>query len=186
MSIGSVLFGNKPKFQQFSQYGPGVQQALDQNIMNGLQGMSQGQFDFAPIEKQARTAFSTQTIPSLAQRFTNMGEGAQSTGMFKNALGRAGADLETNLAALKSNYNLQQQGLLQQLLGLGRMENMHTPGDQGLMGELGGPLLKMGLRAGNMAGMSHGLYGRGMMEGMQGLGGSGFDLSKLASLAMFL
>lgn len=186
MSLSSFLFGRKPQFKQFSQYGPGVQSALDQNILSGLQGMGAGKFDFAPIEAQARKNFSTQTIPSLAQRFTSMGEGAQSTGMFQNALGRAGADLENSLAALQSDYNLQQQGLLQQLLGQGRMENMYTPRTHGLLGEVAGPLTKMGLRMGNTAAMSHGLYGRGMMEGVQGLNGNGFDLSKLASLMMFL
>lgn len=79
---------------------------------------------FDPIEQRARQQFQEQTIPSIAQRFTNMGQGAQSTGAFRNALGRAGSDLESQLAALRSQYGLQvasqqnkEQALRQNLLG---------------------------------------------------------------------
>jgi len=186
MSLGSFLFGKRGRNEQFSKYAPGVQNLINQNLTQGLQGMQGGGFDFAPIEQKARTNFSTQTIPSLAERFTAMGGGANSSSAFGGAMGQAGAGLEESLAGMKQNYNLQQQQLLQQLLGLGQMENMYRPETGGLMGSLAGPLSKMGLKMGNSAAMSHGLYGRGMMEGMQGLGGEGFDLSKLASLAMFL
>lgn len=64
---------------------------------------------FEPIEKLARQNFQQQTIPSLAERFAGLG-GLQSTA-FKGELGRAGSNLENQLAALRSQYGLQQGDL---------------------------------------------------------------------------
>jgi len=78
-------------------------------------------FNFAPIEAQARNQFQTQTIPSLAERFTAMGgEGGQRSSAFQAALGNAGSQLEQGLAALKAQYALPQAQLAQnqQQLGL--------------------------------------------------------------------
>lgn len=110
------------------------------NVMSQLLGMAQGQlrqqggptgggpggpnnwqqyFDFAPIEQQARTQFNTQTVPSLAERFTSMGgEGGQRSSAFQGALGRAGAGLEEGLAALKAQYALPQAQLAQNQQGM--------------------------------------------------------------------
>ncbi len=66
------------------------------------------QFDFAPIEAEARRGFEQQTIPGLAERFA--GQGALKSSAFTGELGRAGSDLEKALAALKSKYNLQREG----------------------------------------------------------------------------
>lgn len=94
-----------------------------QNLLSQILGQSSGAlqnlqkpFDFSPIENQARTGFQQQTIPSIAERFTSMGGGALSSPAFASQLGQAGAGLETNLAGLKSQIGLQQQGQQQNML----------------------------------------------------------------------
>ena len=75
--------------------------------------------DFSPIEEQARTEFSTQTIPALAERFTSMGGGGQRSTGFQSALGRAGSTLEGELAAQRANFSQNLAQLQnQRLLGL--------------------------------------------------------------------
>lgn len=143
---GSFLTGTPGRAQQFPKYTPNQQTALDQILQMGLSGLqqTQGGFDFAPIERQARNQFQTQTIPSIAERFTAMG-GGQRSGAFPAALGRAGAGLEQSLAALKSQHGIQQQGLLQNLLGLGltpQFESAYTPSQPGFLGAAGEPLLQ--------------------------------------------
>lgn len=65
---------------------------------------------FEPIENRARDKFHSETIPSLAERFTAMGSGPRSSN-FAGTLGQAGADFEGQLAALRSQYGQQQQAL---------------------------------------------------------------------------
>lgn len=101
-----------------------------QVLMQALQGLGQNKADFAPIAQQARTQFAQSTIPGIAERFSGMG--AQGSSAFGQQLGQAGAGLEQGLAGMESQHNLQQQGLLQSLLGLGLGgENIHQPAEQG-------------------------------------------------------
>ncbi len=115
------------------------------NAANQLLPQVQQGFNFAPIAQQARTQFNTQTIPSLAERFTAMGN--QGSSDFRAALGSAGAGLEEGLAGLQSQYDFanqgQQQQLLLSLLGLGlqpQFENIFMPGQQGFLQNLGASL----------------------------------------------
>jgi hypothetical protein len=109
---------------QISNFNPG-QQGAQNNILGQIPGLlaksSQG-VDFNPIEERARSQFNTQTVPGLAERFTSLG-GGQRSSAFQNAIGSSSADLESGLAALRSQFGLQQQGqqnsLLSSLLGFG-------------------------------------------------------------------
>lgn len=103
---------------QISNFNPG-QQGVQNNILGQIPGLlgraSQG-VDFNPIEDRARSQFNTQTVPGLAERFTSLG-GGQRSSAFQNAIGSAGVDLESGLAALRSQFGLQQQGQQNKLLG---------------------------------------------------------------------
>lgn len=57
----------------------------------------------APFKRQ----FEEQTIPALAERFSGLGAGAQSSSAFQQALGQAGAGLSENLAQLRSALQMQ-------------------------------------------------------------------------------
>lgn len=152
-----------------------------------LQQLSQQQmqrqqtpFDFAPIAQQARSQFQQQTIPSIAERFTSMGgygTGALSSPAFASQLGAAGAGLEQGLAALQSQYGLQQQelgqgqqrldqNLLQMLLGLSQEPQFglyRQPQQPSMFSSLGN-IVKFGtslLPGGNILSGLGSLFGRG-------------------------
>ena len=146
---GSFFGGTPAQTQQFQKYGPQQSQGIDQLFQMGLAGLQNLKpFDFAPIEEQAKHNFNTQTAPSIAERFTAMGSGPRSSN-YAPAFAAAGANLQRDLAAMKAQYGLQQQGqqqgFLQNLLGLGltpQFENAYIPRQQGFAESAGGPLLQ--------------------------------------------
>ena len=137
MSFLSNLFGGTSgRTMQTERFEPGQAAAIDQILQMALSGLKDPTKGFEPIAQQARSQFEQQTIPSLAERFTSMGQGAQRSSGFQSALGRAGAGLEESLAAMKSKYGLQQQGLMQSLAGLGltpKFESSYIPRQPGLL-----------------------------------------------------
>jgi hypothetical protein len=106
LASGGGFMGKKARNEPLSLYDP--QQQASSDFLN-KQGMQNA--NFAGIENLARKNFSEQTIPSLAERFTSMGAGAQRSSGFQNAIGRAGSDLESQLAALRGEFGLSQLGL---------------------------------------------------------------------------
>jgi len=149
--IGALasLFGKNKKAQttQLPTLNPqqqGWQSQAGQMAMQGLQDPSAG---FAPIADRARSQFQSQTIPSLAERFTSFGQGGQRSSDFMGAVAGAGADLEEGLAGQASQYGLQNQGLLQQLLGIGMQpsfDNVYQPEQMGGMQSMGKSMFQGG------------------------------------------
>lgn len=129
----SSFWGGQPAgIETFNQYTPEQQQAFSKVLQQALGGLDKNRFDFAPIESQARAGFAEQTIPGIAERFSALG--AQKSSAFGQQLGAAGAGLERDLAGMKQGYNLQQQQMLQNLLGLGlkpQFESLYRPGSEG-------------------------------------------------------
>jgi hypothetical protein len=171
------LFGTQDTFKQLptlSAQQLGTQSQLGQNVSPLLQNLMGNKFDFAPIAQQARTRFQTQTVPSIAERFSSLGgQGGQRSSAFQGALGSAGAGLDENLASLQQQYGLQQQGQQQNLLSLllghaqqPGFENLFMQGRQGLLGSLAG-------------GLGQGL---GMTPALLAGGGGGGLMSILGSL----
>ncbi len=99
------------QFPIFTEQQHGIMNRLLPQAAQGIESFKEG---FAPIEQKARTDYLNKTIPSIAERFTQSG-GRGSSG-FRNALGESAQGLETNIAELGSRYNLERQGLLQNLL----------------------------------------------------------------------
>lgn len=140
------LVGTPGRTEQFPRFTP-QQQDLNTQLLQMLPGLlqqnRQSSSSFAPIAQQARTNFSTQTIPSLAERFTALG--GQNSSAFQGALGSAGANLEEGLAGLESKFNLAQGGQSQQLLlsllGMAlqpQFENAYFPRQPGFLQGLAG------------------------------------------------
>lgn len=140
----NFLVGSPAKLEQLPRLNP-QQQALQSQIGGAASGMlgnlGNNRFDFAPIAQQARTNFQTQTIPSIAARFSGMGN--QRGSDYRYALGSAGAGLDEGLAALQQKYNLAQSGQQQQLLLAllsqalqPQQENIYSPSQGGLVQSL--------------------------------------------------
>lgn len=130
-SLQEFLFGTGPRIERIERFDQPQQQAIQQLLQMGLGGLGQAMqpFDVGPIEERARTQFQQRTIPSLLERLTSMGAGA-SPNLQRQLFGQAGADLESQLAGLRTQTGLQQRGqqlgLLQNLLGLG-LQPMFEP-----------------------------------------------------------
>jgi hypothetical protein len=141
-----LLFGKDAEELQMSTMTPEQQQFLSQ-FMGGLgeatpqmfqylnqllSGDSQSYNDFAaPMMRQ----FQEETIPGIAERFGGMG--AQSSSGFQQSLGKAGAGLQENLAALRSQLQMQAtnqlQGMIGQGLGTKSFENLYMPAQPGMI-----------------------------------------------------
>lgn len=116
MAFGNFFTGSPATSQQFPVLSPqqlSVKGAASNQALNMLQNLG-GTTGFEPIAQQARTQFKTQTVPSLAERFTAFGGGAQRSSAFPALLGQQGAGLEEGLAGLQSQHGME---LLKLLLG---------------------------------------------------------------------
>jgi hypothetical protein len=88
--------------------------------------------EFGPIADLARKQFNEETVPNLAERFA--GSGGLNSSALIGQLGKAGSDLESKLAAMKSQHGLERAGTLgsltqgQQALGLTRSKDIASLG----------------------------------------------------------
>ena len=174
MALSDLLFGKSEEVMRTPRFTQGQQQGIDAALAQALQGLKPEQFGagFEPIAQQARTQFEQKTIPSLAERFTAWG-GQRSSG-FQQSLGQAGAGLEEALAAGKAQFGQQQQGQLQNLLGLGLTQQDELTGLPETYGLSGGLATGFGAGLGSAAaegGLSSLLSGLGSTAG--GLGAAG-------------
>lgn len=154
----------------------GAQNQLLQMGLSGLQNLPAAQ-SFDPIAQRARSQFKSDVVPGLAERFTSLG-GGQRSSAFEGALGNAGAGLEEALAALGSQFGLQQRGqeisLLQSLLGMGltpQFENISQPKGPGFGATIGsglGALLPL-LIGGAIGGPAGAAAGSGVGSLLSGL-----------------
>lgn len=99
-------------------YTPEQQRGFEQALQLGGQRLANPTQGFDPIENLAVQRFYTQTVPSLAERFTAMGNGQKSSA-FAGALGQAGSDLSTQLANLRAQYGNQATNQALQMLQFG-------------------------------------------------------------------
>ena len=133
-NLGSFLGGQPEKVEQFSRFSPENQQSFN-DLIGSILGQYQQGGDFSggfePQAQKARTQFQQQTVPSIAERFTQMG--GQRSNAFAQTLGQAGAGLEEGLAAQGSQFGQRQQQLMQGLLGLGQQESVLRPAEPGFL-----------------------------------------------------
>jgi hypothetical protein len=184
---GNVLLGQQGQERQFQRFTPQQQQLQNQAITQLMAGLQPGgQLDFGPIAQRARSQFSQQAIPTIAERFSALGQNALSSPALYSQLGGAAANLEEALAAQQGAF--QQRNMLG-LLGLASQPSFETaymPRQRGLL-EIGGsaalqllPYLAMG-GLGGLGGMAQAqdlspavtLSGLGQQAG--GVGTTGID-----------
>lgn len=133
---GNALTGYNAYNQQLPRLSPEQIQQVNRLLPGVAQQLQGNQFDFAPIEEKSRQDFERYSAPSLAARFASFG-GGTSTDAYRDAMARAHGEHETGLAALKSQYALQQRGQLQNLFGTllsPTYENIYTPATSGFAG----------------------------------------------------
>ncbi len=138
------LFGVPGGVEQYSNITPDQQSIIQYLMQLSHQGLENPEEGFDPISQQARNQFNQQTIPSLAERFTSMGNNALSSPAFASQLGQAGAGLESDLASQRAQYGQQnKQQMIQTLLSLlqPRSENVYRPRQSGAFENIGNAAL---------------------------------------------
>lgn len=146
--INDTLYGSPATATGANRFTGFQQQLLNLLAQGGFHGLTQTPFNFAPIANQQLENFYTQTVPSIAERFTAMG--GQRSSAFQGALANAGRFLGNDLAAQQGQYNLQQQGNLLNLLNLGltpQFEQVVQPGSRGLLPGAADAAVKLGTAA---------------------------------------
>jgi len=198
-SVVGGLTGDKGK--SGSTFNKGQKQGLDQ-LLQDVKGMRGGAQDithnpgfqmgnewlqglfndpqfFQDFEAPLQRNFQENTIPELANRFAGMGSGgALGSTAFRNALGREGSNLHTNIAAMRGG--MQQQGVGQAMQyaqqpfsnlmqmyqqAMQPTQNTYQGPSQGFMGGLAAPFAQgaasyWGGQGGQGGGMNQG-YGNG-------------------------
>jgi len=123
--IFSGLWSSPAQTNQFPNFGPEQLQAL-----MSLLGQGQQNTNFNDISQKATSNFYQNTVPSIAERFSSMG--GQRSGAFQASLGNAGAGLNRDLGAMRSQFGMQQlqQGLMPQF------QTMYQPEQSGFLQNL--------------------------------------------------
>lgn len=134
-SIAGNFFGYHPEVYNISNLTPYQQRASNYVLDQSLRGLQQNQPSFTPIANQQLEQFYTQTVPSLAERFTALGNGQRSSA-FQGALANAGRGLHNDLAAQNQQFNQQNRSNYTNLLNFGltpRFQTALNPGGAGLL-----------------------------------------------------
>ncbi len=132
----NFFFGNPGGVEQYPTVTPEQQNILQLLQQMGIQGLQNPYAGFAPIAQQAMNQFNQVTVPSIAERFTSLGNNAMSSPAFISQLGQAGAGLQQELAAMQAGYGQQNLQQALQLLQLGlqpQSENVYRPRESGLI-----------------------------------------------------
>jgi hypothetical protein len=141
---GNFFTGRPAQLNSINKYSPEAQSALSQLTGSASQGFNNPYAGFEPIAQRARSQFHGSTVPGIAERFASMGSNALSSPALYSQLGAAGAGLEEGLAALQSQYGMQNRGrLLQELLaGISpQNEYFYQPREAGFAESFLSPLL---------------------------------------------
>lgn len=152
--VQQLLLGTPAEATQVKRF-TGEQENLQPLIIDKIKKYLEQNSSFGPIGEQAKRQYYEQGIPGIKSQFATGG----ASSAYQNALARGGSQLQSNLAALESNYNLEQQKLIP---GLGKLafepqfETIYQPNKAGLVeeaalgfapkvGEMGADLLQGGV-----------------------------------------
>jgi len=130
MPIGEFFTGKKPSFEQVPTRSPQQLQTM-QSLLKNLLPQAQQSFDFGPIAQGATQRFEQQTMPQISEAFG--GAGAKRSSGYNQAIANAMETLQTQLAGQESQFGLQSQGNIANLLGMGlgqQFENVERPGEE--------------------------------------------------------
>lgn len=160
------LIGHSPEGKQFGKLTP-EQQGFQNQILQMLGGSSGMGFDwinqilsgdeeaFKAFEDPIKRQFEREVVPGISEKFAGMGSGgAQDSSAFQQTLGKAGADLSTNLAALRSGLKMDALKQLQGFMSPAYTQAFENVYDPGAYGVVGGMLQGAGEGAGK-AGMNY-------------------------------
>lgn len=163
------------KTSQLPLLNPEQMSGLQNLLQFGQNKLTNPQAGFEPFANLARQRFQSQTIPSIAERFTALGNDRRSSA-FEGALGSAASDLESQLAALGSQYGLQNEQSALNFINAGlrpTYENIIEQRRPGFFESLLGPLSSGASAYGTYAGLGGSALGQSLLGGAGGAGTTG-------------
>ena len=140
--------GRKPSVQQVPTRSKQQIQGMDQLVANLLPQVQQS-FDFGPIAQAATSRFEQQTMPGIEERFG--GANAKRSSGYNQSIANAMENLQTQLAGQQSQFGLQSQANMGNLLNLGmgqQFENVMDEGSESPFGAMLAQLLPLLLHGG--------------------------------------
>lgn len=131
------FYGSPGQLAHIPRFTQPQMSALSSILGKGQNMLSNLLMGFEPIENQARQQLQQKTLPSIAERFTSLGNNAMSSPAFLSQLGGAASDLESNIAALKAQFGMQNRNQAMQLLAMGlepQYQNLRLEAQPGFLG----------------------------------------------------
>ena len=122
MSLKTFMMGTPGSFKKIDKFDELCSGSMDQMLQSALPQLLSSlgnQGGFAPIAEQARSRFFGDTVPTLAERFSGLGSGGQRSSGFQESLASGAGQMNTDLAAMESQYGQQRNQQLMQMLGMG-------------------------------------------------------------------
>lgn len=107
------------------QTSPNLYSPEQQNVLNYLLSQGKTQLEnpyggFEPIEQQARSKFQSESLPSIAERFSALGgSDTRYSSDLTGSLAGAQSEFDQGIAALRAQYGLENQGRALDLLRMG-------------------------------------------------------------------
>lgn len=163
MPNGSFWTGQRAGFERTPRFEPEVQNMMSQLLQSVGPQLTGQQGGFDPIRQRAVSQYKQEILPAAAERYA----GRKDSSAYQTALSGEATGLAERLAAMESQYNLQRQGQLSNLLGMAmtpQQEIAYRPETSGFLGQAGGGLaqgLGMGIpmALGSLLGGAAGSFG---------------------------
>lgn len=128
------LFGTPSGYRQLDLYNPYQLQQMQNLLGQGMNQYANPTQGFEPIAQAAQSRFKNETLPDIMQRFNAMGSNMLSSPALGSQLASAGSQLQENLAAMQSQYGLNNQQNALQALQLGMTRPFDTVKEEGTQG----------------------------------------------------
>jgi hypothetical protein len=156
--LKDFFIGRPEELHQIEQFTPQQLEILQQLLSQGSSMMRDPYKEFEPIAKYAQSQFTRNVVPSLAERFTSMGSNSLSSPSFASQLGAAGSDLAERLAAMRSQYGMQNRSQAMSMLSSGlhpHFQNYQSSSQPGFLQSIAPAAGKIAMHAG-LAGLTGG------------------------------
>lgn len=138
--LRNFFIGSRPEYEMLKNYAPEQENALLQMLMMGLHNQQNPYEGWEPIEKDIWNSFFSDIVPRLQTQFSASGNNSISSPVFQGITGQAAGDMSSRLAALRSQYGMQnkQFGFNQANTGLSPLYGnaQYRPGTQGLLPQI--------------------------------------------------
>ena len=141
---GGVMMGKKPSIVSVDRFTSRETGAMNKMLEMAVSQMDPSRMSFDPIRQRLMSQYQQQILPSIAERFTGMGDG-QGSSAFLGELTSGTNDFMERMGALESQYNMQ---MLPQYLRMGELgltpqqEHMYIPGSKGMLQSGGEALME--------------------------------------------